>query len=306
MKLLVAYDGSPGAAAALTDLEHAGLPPNVHATVLSVADVWLPPEGSKPDPAPPEWLAKAFEQNLRERLQTVEQMRSEAVSAAERLRRAFPAWTIEAEACGDSPAWGILKRAEELRSDLIVVGSQGLSTVERFFLGSVSLKVLNAALCSVRIGRPRRADSHAGLRLLIGVDGSNHALRAVEAVKKRHWPPGTSVRLVSILNASTPISGISPHDRINAWVYNTTEGETWAHQMVSDLANEVRETGLQAEGVVLSGYPKGILVEESERWGADCLFVGSQGLNAVERAVLGSVSSAVAARAPCSVEVVRA
>jgi hypothetical protein len=38
---------------------------------------------------------------------------------------------------------------------------------------------------------------------------------------------------------------------------------------------------------------------------ADCIFVGARGLSQVERFLLGSVSSAVAARASCSVEVVR-
>ena len=50
---------------------------------------------------------------------------------------------------------------------------------------------------------------------------------------------------------------------------------------------------------------KSLLLEEAERWGADCIFVGARGLNRLERLLLGSVSTAVAARARCSVEVVR-
>ena len=44
----------------------------------------------------------------------------------------------------------------------------------------------------------------------------------------------------------------------------------------------------------------------AERWGADCVFAGAKGLSRLERFLVGSVSTAVAARAPCSVEVVRA
>lgn len=47
------------------------------------------------------------------------------------------------------------------------------------------------------------------------------------------------------------------------------------------------------------------LVEEAETWNADCVFVGAKGTRGIERLLLGSVSSAVAARAHCSVEVVR-
>ena len=43
MKVLVAYDGSKCAEAALDDLTHAGLPEKGEALVMSVAEVWLPP-----------------------------------------------------------------------------------------------------------------------------------------------------------------------------------------------------------------------------------------------------------------------
>jgi nucleotide-binding universal stress UspA family protein len=48
-----------------------------------------------------------------------------------------------------------------------------------------------------------------------------------------------------------------------------------------------------------------VLVEEAEGWGADCVFVGATGLRGAERLLMGSVSAAVAARAHCSVEIVR-
>ena len=39
--------------------------------------------------------------------------------------------------------------------------------------------------------------------------------------------------------------------------------------------------------------------------GASCIFVGAKGLRSVERFLTGSVSASVAARAHCSVELVR-
>jgi nucleotide-binding universal stress UspA family protein len=53
------------------------------------------------------------------------------------------------------------------------------------------------------------------------------------------------------------------------------------------------------------GDPKQILIEEAESWQADSIFVGAKGMRGIERLLLGSVSAAVAARAHCSVEVVR-
>jgi nucleotide-binding universal stress UspA family protein len=51
------------------------------------------------------------------------------------------------------PADEICKEAEKQKTDLIVIGSRGLNPVSRFFLGSVSSKVVNHAPCSVTVVR---------------------------------------------------------------------------------------------------------------------------------------------------------
>jgi nucleotide-binding universal stress UspA family protein len=75
-------------------------------------------------------------------------------------------------------------------------------------------------------------------------------------------------------------------------------------------AKELRE-GLGSRNVTVSsvvhaGDPKRVLVQHAEEFGADCIFTGATGFsNRFERVILGSVSAAIAARADCSVEVVR-
>lgn len=49
MKILIAYDGSSHAEAALDDLARAGLPEEAEAPVLSVADVWAWPSPKDDD-----------------------------------------------------------------------------------------------------------------------------------------------------------------------------------------------------------------------------------------------------------------
>lgn len=70
-------------------------------------------------------------------------------------------------------------------------------------------------------------------------------------------------------------------------------------------ASKLRATGLAVSTWVREGNPKQVLVNEAKRWKADCIFVGARGLRGIKRFLLGSVSMAVTARAPCSVEVVR-
>lgn len=55
-----------------------------------------------------------------------------------------------------------------------------------------------------------------------------------------------------------------------------------------------------------TGNPKEIVTKMAEEWHADSIFVGPNHLGtSFERCLLGSVSEAIAARAHCSVEVVR-
>ena len=49
----------------------------------------------------------------------------------------------------DSPAGAILDVADEVRADLIVIGTRGLGRVERFLRGSVSARVANHARTSL-------------------------------------------------------------------------------------------------------------------------------------------------------------
>jgi hypothetical protein len=131
-------------------------------------------------------------------LQAVEEVRTMAQHAGTRVRTYFPDWRIEIEAIADSPARGIIKKADDWQPDLIVVGSHGRSAVSRFFLGSVSQKVLNTVGRSVRIARESSALPEAPARLLLGVDGSAEAEGMVRRVANRVWRPGSMVRVVTV------------------------------------------------------------------------------------------------------------
>ena len=61
MKILVGYDGSLCADAALNDLARAGLPQNVEVRVLSVAEVWLPPPSNSDEKDTSPGLGQAYE-----------------------------------------------------------------------------------------------------------------------------------------------------------------------------------------------------------------------------------------------------
>ncbi len=296
MRILIAYDGSSGAEAVLTDLQKAGLPNDVQAIVISVADVCLwptsTPEANRlPEPA-------SVKRAHRKALQAVEEARALAAKASEQLRTRFPGWNVAAEGHGESPAWAIIQRAHEWNTDLVVVGSHGRSALSKLVLGSVSQKVITETSCSVRVARAGTDPGRSEVRIVIGVDGSAGAETAVHAVAERPWPAGSEVRLVAALD---PMMATAVE-----WVEGRATNErAWMSKRIENSVEKLRASGLTVTTVIKKGDPKRVLIKEAKRWGADCVFVGARGLRGIGRLLLGSVSAAVVARASCSVEVVR-
>ena len=311
MKILIGYDGSDCARAAITDLKRAGLPPEGEAVVMSVADLLM--ETPFPVPGSPQEatiaIPPAIVMAARERAaEAVQEARLEAAEGADLLRAILPNWSIEPESVAGSPHWALIVKAEQWNSDLIVVGSRGRSMLGRLFLGSVSQGVLHHSPCSVRVGRcsggPAEAQqgAEAPVRLVLGLDGSVESATACEAVRLRSWPQGTEVRVVTVANVKL--------------ITAMAAGAELGHGEVADplvilrcrvnaAAAELVEAGLGAVGVVVDGDPKRLLLEEATRYNADCIVLGAKGHSLGERFRIGSVSAAVAARAHCSVEVVR-
>ena len=302
MKLLITYDGSTSADTALDDLSRAGLPAEANAIVISVADIFMPrmagSEGFDAEAAMPSYGSSAVQRRLEQVSQALEEARRWAAHASKRLHTQFPSWKVRTEVCGQSPAWAIVEKADEWKPDLIVLGSHNRSALGRLFLGSISQTVLTEAHCSVRIARGRLASEPAPRQILIGVDGSPSAALAVDAVARRVWPPGTQAHLVAVVDQvmSTTVN----------WSENGFADErTWIEDVVETETAELQARGLSVSASVKSGAPKDVLIEETERQKSDCIFLGARGLRRLERILLGGVSTAVAARAPCTVEIVR-
>lgn len=307
-KILIAYDGSECSEAALEDLRRAGLPEVADVLLITVADVFLPPpiDEARDDTFPfyiPAGVRRAHEHAAK----AVEAARGLAERAAERVRKMFPRWDVRAEAYADSPAWALVRTADEWKPCLVIVGAHGHNVLGgRLILGSVSQRVLYEVRCSVRVARSPRNDGDASVRIVVGTDGSPDAEAAIEAVALRSWPAGSQVRIVSVLDTVMSVTPDSSQPSVVKWVEVEDEEEwDWVRSVFEPSAERLRKAGLNASVVLRKGNPESVLVEEAEEWGAHSVFLGAKGMRGVDRLLLGSVSAAVAARANCSVEIVR-
>jgi len=293
MKILIAYDGSEGADWIIEDLKRAGLPRRAEAIVLTIAEEFIPAPTSIGGVATT--FAKSLLEEEKESLALARRARSQ-------IHQLFPGWEILADAGIGSPASEIIAVADEWRPDLIVVGWRGRTALGRMFFGGVSQKVIHEARCSVRVARGRIVEPDAPARIIVGVDGSEEANAAVEEIAARNWPARSEVRIV---NSSWTIpAGSDPGTAVNLEEWVARENER-VMKMVDGAAEKLGSAGLMVSTVVKEREPKALLCSEAEDMFADCIFVGARGMGRIERFLIGSVSSGVAARAHCSVEVIR-
>jgi len=307
MRILIGYDGSECAEAALRDLRRAGLQKDCEALVITVADVFQPPPIKEADNTFPMYVPAGVKRAHEHAAKVVAEARDLAEKAKAQIAMLFPDWQIGAEACADSPAWALIKQAEEWNADLIVVGSHGHTSMGgRLILGSVSQRVLYEARTSVRVARGRVIVDEMPVRIVIGMDGSPDSYAVLDAVASRAWPRGSEVRLVTVVDTIISVTPVPSEPSIVKWFDVENENDLISlRQIFEASADKLREAGLNASVVLKSGNPKYTLIEEAESWKADSLFVGAKGTRGIDRLLLGSVSATAAARAHCSVEVVR-
>jgi nucleotide-binding universal stress UspA family protein len=312
MKVLIGYDGSPSADAALLDLRRAGLPDDTEALVVSVADVMMAPaqsgfeivEQTSSSPRVSAGIMLAQKQSARVLLEA----KAFTTKASERLRSYFPKWDVSAEEPAGQPFWELVKKADEWRPDLVVVGSHGHSLAGRLILGSISRKIVTDSYHSVRVARGRLSgDDFIPLRLIIGVNGSPEAEQAVRAVGRRVWPDGTEVRIITVDEGTSPIKLAQFIPSGAAMIHDENEESTRAaRKMVEWAENELRVIGLNVSVAIENGDAETVLIHQAQEWHADAIFVGGRRFrSAFERFRLGSVATRLVTKAPSSVEVVR-
>lgn len=276
-RVVIAYDGSAGAGFAIADLPKAGLPEQLEARVLTIADVWLPPES-----------ADGNSQHVKAN-ELLRQARELAAAGALEVRKLFPGWSVSEHAQAESPAWGILGESRKWNANLIVIGSHGRSPLERFLLGSVSYKVAAEATCSVRVVKPHPRPSGRPLRILVGVDGSDDSRNAVHEVLARRWPSETEFHLATVVDS-----------RLESFLASNSPDAIF-----SSITTKFEKQSLPFQLHRLEGDPKDKLLRISEEKNVDAIFLGARGLHHGERLYLGTTASAVCTRAPCTVEIIR-
>jgi nucleotide-binding universal stress UspA family protein len=135
------------------------------------------------------------------------------------------------------------------------------------------------------------------MRILLAYDGSEGAKRALEQASELVEGDGRSMTVVSVaetVNLGRGGSNIVPEDQ-----------DVERRRELAEAVELLSGRGVKVRAVERKGEPAAMIIDEAEKEHTELIVIGTRGLNAAKRVVLGSVSTDVVQHAPCSVLVVR-
>ena len=150
MKILLAIDGSAHDDAVVDAIVHRPLPAGCDVRVVSVV-VQLPAPGM----LAMQGAAASIYVEIENAARSLARTALDKAAAALKAVASGNSLNVTTEVLYGHPSKAILDESAMFDADLIVVGSHGHGTLERFLLGSVSHAVALHAKCSVEIVRPK-------------------------------------------------------------------------------------------------------------------------------------------------------
>lgn len=136
-------------------------------------------------------------------------------------------------------------------------------------------------------------------RIVLGIDGSDHAARAADVAAELAKAAGSEVLVLHVRERIAASKGAPAAD---------LEIPADAAELVKKTITRLKEEGVNTQGKVMTA-PSGRVVPEilsaAEAFGADLIVVGSRGLSDFSGLLVGSVSHKLIQHASCPVLVVR-
>lgn len=290
-KILLAVDGSDYSTAAAQFVSRLPQQDKLEVTVLTVIQGFTVLGSS----AALGWLEEVLAHE-----------RSSAIETYERIKQTFgnADVAIHHEIREGHPDETIVRTAEELAADLIVLGARGQTKVSRILLGSTSDYVATHAPCSVMVIRSTQAsDVDRPLRIAIGCDESEPAQAALAEFAEIPWGSGVEVHVVSVLCC---LFGFFDEISLDSQGGSNLETVKKMHARLNEAVKQLREAAPVAQPHLIEFEHVGEgLVQFVKDYDCDLIVVGETPQSYLGKMLLGSVSRFVLRHASCSVWITR-
>lgn len=137
------------------------------------------------------------------------------------------------------------------------------------------------------------------MKILIAIDGSPASEAATRVAIDRPWPSGSEFRLLAVIEPPLMRGSVMLLSQFTAKGSEAAEEELFkAICLLASLDRIVTHT-------IREGVADEEIINEAKEWGADLIIVGTHGRDGESLKMMGSVAEKVAAKASCSVEIVR-
>lgn len=208
-----------------------------------------------------------------------------------------------------SPIASILEKAQDVRAELIAMGTHGRTGWDRLQLGSTAEAVLRGARCPVMTvrgaiaGDPKPSAVGAINRMMVATDFSSHAAQAVAfavplalALKAR----------VLLVHAQVPSAhGTAGRTNVPGAPGMSNGSRRSPQRLLERLLSSLKGKGIPADALCETGDPVAVILGEARRWKTDLIVVGTHSRRGLPRLILGSVAEQLVRRAGCPVLVVK-
>ncbi|ASW54407.1 universal stress protein [Plantactinospora sp. KBS50] len=284
--ILVGYDGSAGAnlalAWALDEAARTGGPVRLgYGFEWLTAYSWLGPAVGMG--VPPNMTGDA------EARRRVAELLDDAVAKA---AGSHPGVSVSAEVLDGPPVSRLLDASAG--AAMLVLGSRGHGGFTGLLTGSTTVALTAHAHCPVVV--VREGPGVPSGPVLVGVDGSEHSLRALDFAAGRATARGLRLSVVRALPAPEDWPA-DPADRDAGAVVAR------AQAALDDLVHRSSAAGLEVSTEVVLGSAAEALIQRSRD--AALVVVGSRGRGGFTGLLLGSVSQQLLQHAHCPIAVVR-
>ena len=205
---------------------------------------------------------------------------------------------IKTEVLFFNPVDALINYADQIKAELVIIGSRGASNQARWPLGNVAQKILRISKIPVLVVKrsPQDVADVSGpliKKILLPLDGSKLSETAIpHAATMAGWTESELVLTQVIQHvevpSGSPATGITWHVG-DYEIYLRSQADNY----LGKIAGSLKDTVKNVTSTVLTGSPAEQIIDYSEKSGVDLIVMSSHGRSGVGRWFFGSVTEKI-------------